>query len=670
MTENINGKTRNRKKSQNQNINLNNSKFSLKFKEEKRNSITIKCNNKLISVIDINLMKNMNSSNNNSPKKNISENKEISNDKSNNSNNNTIEKKDSIIKEKEDNSAIKNIVPNLPQNEYNPFEVCNIRRDNDINIIFNGKRAKKSQEELFLNHQYNTIDYFIKSLTDTSKAVKQLREINEAYSSSNLGFFANNKTPTKTEEKNFKISIESIMESIIGKKRNSPCLILSDKLDDIEDNQSKIDLLIKIMEDYKEIIKEKFYCKNFQDRFLLNIYLSLSQISFKLFNLDENSKKYRNLKRYLCDMTDNLKYNLINNPNFTLTSINQKYIDVTGINNRNENINNNDENEIDMIVKNSSSMNFSTHSNNNSSSNSNSNIKNSYEWVYDEDEEEIIYENFEDFNEYNGNYKEYIFRNNNILYETDTFKRNNNTYLENNINLNKKKSNNESNSSSPKLPKNKSRRNATHKIFEKEKIKNYNNLDLSNLPKKEYDFQIIDANSNLENIEIDSDSSIDSDEGCIEIHENHKYEMPKLIFFEDYTKDKEKRKINKNNHLEIRPEPELIKDKIRLKKLSEAGFENIISIINKNPKFLPNHELNLNPLEAIEFIKLREKAKMSFNDSNNNLKKKKFNEKKNNDINNSFLSNISKKSNSFFNEKELSKSKIIDFECDENEELV
>jgi hypothetical protein len=39
------------------------------------------------------------------------------------------------------------------------------------------------------------------------------------------------------------------------------------------------------------------------------------------------------------------------------------------------------------------------------------------------------------------------------------------------------------------------------------------------LKQKEYNFQIIDINGN-DNLE-DSDESIDSEEGCFEIHENH-----------------------------------------------------------------------------------------------------------------------------------------------------
>ena len=32
-----------------------------------------------------------------------------------------------------------------------------------------------------------------------------------------------------------------------------------------------------------------------------------------------------------------------------------------------------------------------------------------------------------------------------------------------------------------------------------------------------------------------------SEEAIYEIHENHKYEIPKLVFFEDHVKDKDKR---------------------------------------------------------------------------------------------------------------------------------
>ena len=65
---------------------------------------------------------------------------------------------------------------------------------NDVNVIFNGKPIKKSEEELYLEHEYNTIELFIKSVIK-NKALKQMHESKENnYSSSNLGFMSSAKT--------------------------------------------------------------------------------------------------------------------------------------------------------------------------------------------------------------------------------------------------------------------------------------------------------------------------------------------------------------------------------------------------------------------------------------------------------------------------------------------
>lgn len=209
------------------------------------------------------------------------------------------------------------------------------------------------------------------------------------------------------------------------------------------------------------------------------------------------------------------------------------------------------------------------------------------------------------------------------------------------------------------------------------KIFNHNTTGTTNVKQKEYNFQILDVNGydNLENIN-DSEDSIDSEEGCYEVHENHKYDISKLLFYEDHVKDKDKRKINKNTHVEIRPNPNFIKDKDRIKELSDIGVHNIITIINKESNFLPSHELNLNPFEISDFISEREKIlleqKHETVKSNNNISKKgdeniskkSENEIKNESKNNSFLS----KSGSFFHEEEFSRTKILNFGNDDEEE--
>ena len=59
---------------------------------------------------------------------------------------------------------------------------------------------------------------------------------------------------------------------------------------------------------------------------------------------------------------------------------------------------------------------------------------------------------------------------------------------------------------------------------------------------KNYNFQIIDINGDDNLGNLDSDESIDSEEGFYEVHECHKYDLPKLVFYEEHVKEKEKEK--------------------------------------------------------------------------------------------------------------------------------
>jgi hypothetical protein len=106
--------------------------------------------------------------------------------------------------------------------------------------------------------------------------------------------------------------------------------------------------------------------------------------------------------------------------------------------------------------------------------------------------------------------------------------------------------------------------------------------------------------------------------------------LPKLLFFEDHVKDKDKRKINKNTHVEIKPDSNFVKIKTRIKELNDIGFNNIITIINKDPNVLPSHELNLNPFEISDFIQEREKRIIEQQNNINieNTKKRKKKRKK------------------------------------------
>jgi hypothetical protein len=677
----INERSRNRKKSQNQVPKKTyNTIFLGGVEVEKKQSLRLESNDKLFSIIGQSLIRHMNNSNSN-PSEIISESKIVTSNQSNNTNSRGLENKTSSSKENLNTNSSKDKM-SLKRTGKNNFNDYNIKMSSDVSFIFNGKPVKKSEEELLLDDQYNTIDYFLKSLAEKNKIFKSMHESKEAYSSSNIGFLNTTKASTKSEEKNTKVTLQNLMESDIRHIRGEyPSIILNDKID-VEKADNKLEILMKVMEDYKDIIMEKIYCKNFQDRIMLSIFLCLSQLSFKLYESKENSKKLNNFRHYICGMTGNIKYNLTNNPNFTFTSINQKYIEIIDI--KNQNINKNENHPKDNNNNNNEHANLSLHENSsflseNSNMTSNDNNKYiSYKYNYDDEEQDIINENFEDFNECNEIDKDYLYQNNNILYGMDNEKENKN--INNNENhpiLNKHTSNDEDNEILSKLSKNKFRRNATHKInFEKGTNKNNTNYTsnvamTTNRKQKNYEFQIIDINdkNNLENKDNDIDDSIDSEEGIYEIHENHKYDIPKLLFYEDHINDKDKRKINKNNHVEIRADPEIIKDKKRLKELNDMGYNNIITIINKDPKLLPNHELNLTPFEINEFIKEREKKQIQQIILNNPKMKDKDGEKRHadNHHNNSFFSNISK-SDSYINEEEFGKNKILNFADDEEEE--
>ena len=297
-------------------------------------------------------------------------------------------------------------------------------------------------------------------------------------------------------------------------------------------------------------------------------------------------------------------------------------------------------------------------------------------WFYDDEEEEIIYEHFQDFHIED---KEFNYINCNFTYEMDKDKDNRNS-----LNYSKPLYRNSINDDniSPRIPRNKIRRNATNRIFN-HKILNKNTNSKINSKCNKYDFQVININGkdDFDISEEDEDSSsIDSEEGCYELHETHKFDIPKLIFFEDHLRDKEKRKINKNSHIEIRANSDCIKDKLRLKELNDIGIANIITIIDKDAKFLPSHGLNLSPIEISKYIEDKEKKELEKIIINNyiknekekdkekekekekeNIKKMEENKNEEND-NNSFLSNLYSKSDSFFqDDSSKNKMNILNF---------
>ena len=495
----------------------------------------------------------------------------------------------------------------------------------DIKVVWKNRVPDKEEEKEKdpLDKQYENIENFLNHLNEKFKVNENI-EVN--YSSSTLGFTGSKKSFSKSDDKNTKVNLKNIIHNDkIDLKKNATCVILTD-INNAEKKENKLDILIKTMEEYKDIIIEKMLCKNFQDRLMLNIFICLSQLSFKLYNCIENKTKFENLRKYICSLTDDMKYNLINNPNFTISIINQKFIDIDSID-KNLLINNDDE---DDYIKENDNNPINMDSSINFMSKTNKNLDTSHNSKYDSEsnknkvnfynffDEEIIYDYFEEFNNDDGNDKD-LYMNPNLFYEIDTKSNMNNNNNFNNFEQNPgfNKQSLENNVFSQKNQKTKTRRNATHRMLLNQRtarIGNINNNTTHYVNTNNYDFHIIDINGKID-YEDSNDECMDSDDDCIEVQESYKFERQKLVFFEDYVKDKDKRRLTKIDSIELRPDSKFMKNKARLIELNEISYKNIIDIINDDPSLLPNHQLNMNPKDIAEFIKQREKILDSDKDS-------------------------------------------------------
>ena len=491
----------------------------------------------------------------------------------------------------------------------------------DIKVVWKNKTQDKDKEEEKdpLDKQYENIENFLMHLTEKCK-VSENFEVN--YSSSTLGFTGSKKSFSKSDDKNTKINLKNIIHNNKNEnKKIAPCVILSD-IYHVEQKENKLDILVQTMDEYKDIIIEKMLCKNFKDRLLLNIFICLSQLSFKLYNCVENKTKYENIRKYISSVTDEIKYNLINNPNFTLNLINQKFIDIDNIDknlliNNDFEINDNDNNPINI----NSSMNFVTKTNKNmntSTSSKSEDINKNKENFTNFFNEDIIYENFEEFNIDNKNDKD-IYVNSNLFYEMDKMETKsnvNNNAPEKNPMLNKQNIM-DNNAFPQRSQRSKIRRNATNRLILKQRpTRLYTNTN--QLPhfvnSNNYDFHIININGD-DDIEDSSDDSIYSDEECVEVTEAYKFEKQKLLFFDDYVKDKDKRRLTKIDSIEIKPDARFVKNKARITELNEISYKNIIDIIHDDPSILPNHQLNMNPRDIAEFIRQKEELLKSDEES-------------------------------------------------------
>ena len=200
----------------------------------------------------------------------------------------------------------------------------------DSENIKEKKDIKENKEkELEINEQLQRLNLFIydaiNNMVDKNgRSFDDDKKMKSFLNIKLVNGFINKVNSLKSDDKNNgKINFEQFIES--GFLQNEG-IILCDKIE-VEKKPNKIDILMKLMEDYRDRVLESCLCKNFQDRIILNIYISLSQKSFKLYNEIDNNKEIY-LRRYLCNLANNIKFNSPENPNRTLYSINQKLIDV------------------------------------------------------------------------------------------------------------------------------------------------------------------------------------------------------------------------------------------------------------------------------------------------------------------------------------------------------
>ena len=107
----------------------------------------------------------------------------------------------------------------------------------------------------------------------------------------------------------------------------SSFILIDEELNIKTTYKEKIEYLLNILENYNDTIIEKEYCKNIQDRLLLEIYTILSQKSFKLYSI-ENKEKAKYIRKYLIHFAGNIQYVMIGCHNSTLNYINQNLINI------------------------------------------------------------------------------------------------------------------------------------------------------------------------------------------------------------------------------------------------------------------------------------------------------------------------------------------------------
>ena len=448
-----------------------------------------------------------------------------------------------------------------------------IKDKKDINI------KENKEKEMEINEQFQRLNLFIydaiNNMADKSgmsfeddKKMKSLLNIKL------VNGYINKVNSLKSDDKNNgKISFDQFLESGFFPNEG---IILCDKVE-VEKKDNKIDILMKLLEDYRDRVLESCLCKNFQDRIILNIYISLSQMSFKLYNEIDNTKEIY-LRRYLCNLSNNIKFNSSENPNRTLYSINQKLIDIydkkINIKNEKDEYQNFDDEDEDYIYEKIEEF-----------DSSDEDISNKNE---KEDEEEYF-----NIDKMNINYG--------LDYSNETFENDDFSYMRD-IDI-----------------EDKIKRSST---IEKNKIDDKNNSNINPNVKKKLNFQIIDINSSQKK----NKKNKNNDEDVYEIDLNSGGKCS-LVFKEDFDKSNELRE--KKYHFNIHPDENTNKKNRLIQELSFIAYNNIINIITKSSKFLPKYEYHLEPGEIMKYIEEKEKQYLEIHNDDEENKIRIYKENRN-----------------------------------------
>jgi hypothetical protein len=184
----------------------------------------------------------------------------------------------------------------------------------------------KSKAEINLDNEYANLYKYLKDFIDGKNNKERGNyAFNQTSKSSNQ-----KSQMIKSDEKiqNLKITFQQLLNYEDKTKPVFPSIILIDEELNIKTTyKEKIEYLLNILENYNDTIIEREYCKNIQDRLILEIYTILSQKSFKLYSI-ENKEKAKYIRKYLIHLAGNIQYDMIGCPNSTLNYINQNLINI------------------------------------------------------------------------------------------------------------------------------------------------------------------------------------------------------------------------------------------------------------------------------------------------------------------------------------------------------